>query len=308
VQEEGSQSGPILRFVNAIADVVAARHPGKWVETLAYAYSVKPPAHTRPRDNVIIRLCHEGCYFHGIERCRRGADFLSHLEEWRQLARRLFVWHYATNFHHYVAPNPNLEGLARDIKCYAARGVDGLMVQGNYQCPGGELAELRQYLTSQLMWDPERESEAIREEFCRGYYGPAADAVLEYLAVLDRAAEDPNVHAFCAWDPQETVTPEFVAAGLEVLAPARARANTAEEAGRVSRVLLPLWYMQLAYPDRYALAPADAPRLLREFKSIAAANQTTYIGEGFSGENMPRWLAKVESRGGDMSNASTAET
>ena len=290
VQEEGSQHGPILRFVNAIAKVVAEKHPDKWIETLAYAYSTKPPAHENPRDNVIIRLCHAGCYFHGFEECGLGANFATYINEWSKLTRRIFIWHYATNFAHYLAPNQNLEGLAKDIKHYAAHGVNGLMVQGDYQSPCGELAELRQYLAAQLMWDPSRDPGMIRLEFCKGYYGSAADDVLDYLRLVDAAAKDPDVHAFGAWDPKDTVSPEFVAEGLKILARARSKAETPEIANRVSKLLLPLWYMQLIYPDRYGLDPAEAGQVLRDFKAVVEANNITHVREG-GAANMASWLA-----------------
>ena len=284
VNEEDSQHGPILRFVNAIADVVAEKHPDKWVETLAYAYSTKPPAITKPRDNVIIRLCHAGCYFHGFEACGLGSNFAQHIEAWRPLTQRIFIWHYATNFAHYIAPNQNLDGLAKDIKYYAAHGVNGVMVQGDYQSPGGELAELRQYLAAQLMWDPNRDPAMIRLEFCNGYYQGAANDVLEYLSLMDDLAKRPDLHAFGAWDAQDTVPPEFVAGGLAILSRARTRADTPDVTNRVSKLLLPLWYMQLTYPDRYGLALEDGGEVLREFKSVVEANKITHAREG--GENM----------------------
>jgi hypothetical protein len=144
VAEEGSQHGPILRFVNAIADEVAKKHPDKWVETLAYAYSMKPPSITKPHKNVIIRLCHAGCFFHGFEKCGLNADFASYIEQWSKVTNRIFIWHYATNFAEYLVPNQNLAALAKDLKYYGSHGVNGVMVQCNYQGPGGELAELRQ--------------------------------------------------------------------------------------------------------------------------------------------------------------------
>ncbi|UCH34375.1 MAG: DUF4838 domain-containing protein [Armatimonadota bacterium] len=294
VNEEGSQHGPILRFVNAIADAVKEQHPEKWIETLAYAYSTKPPALTKPRDNVIIRLCHGGCYFHGFEVCGLGANLAGYVDEWRKLTRRIFIWHYATNFAHYIAPNQNLDGLARDIKFYAAHGVNGLMVQADYQSPGGELAELRQYLAAQLMWDPRRDPEMIRLEFCDGYYGAAADDVLRYLRLTDEAARRSDVHAFGAWDPQNTVTPEFVADGLRILTRARTRANSPEVANRVARLLLPLWYVQLSYPERYGLTPADGAQVVRDFRAVVEANLVTHVREG--GENMAGWLTEQEAR------------
>lgn len=294
VAEEGSQHGPILRFVNAIADVVAKKYPGKWIETLAYAYSTKPPAHEKPRPNVIIRLCHAGCFFHGFETCGLGANLTQYLDGWGKLTRRIFVWHYITNFAHYLAPNQNLDGLVKDIRYYAAHGVNGLMVQGNYQGHGGELAELRQYLSAQLMWDPSRDPAALRREFCLGYYGAAADAVLDYLALMDRAATDPNVHAFAAWDPQGTVTPAFVKQGAEILVHAQTVADTPETRNRVDKLLLSLWYMQLAFPDKYGLDKAARPELLTRVNRLVEANDIQFVREG-GVPNVPEWLKEMES-------------
>jgi len=294
VKEEGSQHGPIMRFGNAIADEVRKKYPDKWVETLAYAYSTKPSAITRPRDNVIIRLCHGGCFFHGFESCGLGANFADYIDQWSTLTRRVFIWHYITNFAHYLAPNQNLSGMVKDIQFHAAHGVNGLMVQGDYQSPGGELAELRQYLASQLMWDPKRDPNEIRREFCHGYYGAAAGDVSAFLALMDQQAADPKVHAFAAWDPKDTATPLFVAEGLKILGQAKRVADTPETANRVSKLLLPLWYMQLTYPDRYGLAPAGAAQVLREFKAVVQANAITHYCEG--GPNMTGWLAQVEAK------------
>ena len=202
VNEEGSQQGPILRFVNAIAEEVAKKHPDKWIETLAYAYSTPPPANTKPSDNVIIRLCHAGCFFHGFEACGLGAQHAVWLERWSELTDRIFIWHYGTNFRHYLGPNPNLEGLAKDIKYYAEHNVNGVMVQCNYQGHGGELAELRQYLCAQLLWDPTQDPMEIREEFCRGAYGEAWEVVMELLAKMDEFARG-DVHVFAVWEPQD---------------------------------------------------------------------------------------------------------
>jgi len=181
------------------------------------------------------------------------------------------------------------------------------MVQCNYQGAGGELAELRQYLASQLMWDPSRRPEAIRFEFCRGYYGPAADHVLAYLALMDSLSEDTNIHAFGAWDAQNTVPPSFVAEGLAILNAARAKAKDARLSNRIDKLLLPLWYMQLTYPERYGLAQKDGPALWNRFKKVVAANNITYICEGpsvregetarwSSSPGIAGWIAAMDAR------------
>ncbi len=74
VLEEGSQHGPILRFANAIAAAVTARFPGRTIETIAYQHTLATPKVTRPRDDVIVRLCQHACYFHGIDCPSLGAE------------------------------------------------------------------------------------------------------------------------------------------------------------------------------------------------------------------------------------------
>ena len=293
VNEEGSQHGPIMRFVNAIADEVAKKYPDKWIETLAYAYSMKPGAITKPRRNVIIRLCHAGCFFHGFEQCGLGANYANYINEWSKQTGRIFIWHYATNFAHYISPNPNLTSLAKDIRYYSSHNVNGLMIQGEYESPGGEMAELRQYLSAQLMWDPSLDPVEITREFCRGYYGAASVDVLAYLALMDKAAARPDVHAFAAWDPKGTVPDTFLADGLKLIERARKRALTPEQASRVDRLFLPLWYMQLTHPDLYGLDPAKAPAIVKEFRRIVKASSITRICEG--GDINP-WLVGMESR------------
>jgi hypothetical protein len=292
VKEEGSQQGTILRFVNAIADEVAKKHPDKWIETLAYAYSMNPPAITRPRDNVIIRLCHAGCFLHGFETCKQGAELATWVGQWSKLTRRIFIWHYATNFAHYLAPNPNLNGLAKDVKFYASHGVNGLMVQCNYQGPGGELAELRQYLCAQLMWDPRQDPMQIRDDFCRGYYGKAAPDVMEFLRRMDKVAEEP-VHVFAVWDPPSIVSPDFAQDALRILHRAKAADEDQTIRSRVCKLMLPFWYTMLMNPSRYGLSDQEAPALWKQARQVIEANKITFIRE--TGE-APGWVLEMDAR------------
>ena len=57
IAEEGSPMGPLLRAVNAIADAIKPEFPDVAISTLAYQHTMKPPSITKPRPNVIVRLC-----------------------------------------------------------------------------------------------------------------------------------------------------------------------------------------------------------------------------------------------------------
>ncbi|MBC7288692.1 MAG: DUF4838 domain-containing protein, partial [Armatimonadetes bacterium] len=85
-EREGSQSGPILHFVNAIADAIRKEFPNAAIDTLAYSYSRKPPKHVRPRPNVIVRLCSiECCFSHPLATCPVNASFMDDLREWSKI-------------------------------------------------------------------------------------------------------------------------------------------------------------------------------------------------------------------------------
>ncbi|MBI4890566.1 MAG: DUF4838 domain-containing protein [Acidobacteria bacterium] len=128
-EEGGKHIGPVLRFVNAVAERIEKRHPDKLIDTLAYWYTEEPPAQVRPRRNVRIRLCPIGiCTSHSFGTCPRSAYFLKNLKAWSGITNQLYIWHYNTNFSHYLLPFPDFDELAADIPLYKERGVVGLFM------------------------------------------------------------------------------------------------------------------------------------------------------------------------------------
>src|SRR5260221_2863726 len=126
-ESEGSPSGSMLLFVNAVAEAIDKEFPDKAIDTLAYQYTRKPPKTIRPRKNVIVRLCSiECCFSHPLETCEKNASFRDDLVAWSKLTDRLYVWDYATNFASYLQPLPDVGCLAKNVRFYADHGVRGL--------------------------------------------------------------------------------------------------------------------------------------------------------------------------------------
>ena len=191
-QDEGGQhSGPLLRFVNAVADEIVKTNPDKLIDTLAYWYTENPPSKVRPRPNVRIRLCPIGvCESHPYEKCPRSAYFVKNLKAWSAITNQLYIWHYNTNFSHYLAPFPDYDELAADIPLYKRNGVVGLFMEGSYPPGGGgEDAELRSYLMARLLWDPTVNVDRETNEFMQGVYGPAAKPMRAYFDLLQREVQ-----------------------------------------------------------------------------------------------------------------------
>ena len=83
--------GPLLRAVNEIARVVAAKHPQVAVDTLAYQYTQPPPTVTKPERNVIIRLCDIQSNSGAPLTDPSNAPFTTVLEGWNKLTKRIWM-------------------------------------------------------------------------------------------------------------------------------------------------------------------------------------------------------------------------
>ncbi|GMV94654.1 MAG: hypothetical protein AMXMBFR82_44320 [Candidatus Hydrogenedentota bacterium] len=249
--EEGSPSGLLVRFANAVAEDIAKEFPDVLVETLAYQYTRKAPLHAKPRENVVIRLCTIECSFaEPLATAPRNADFRRDMEAWSAIAGKLYVWDYVTNFRQYLLPHPNYQALAPNIRFFVENNCIGLFEQGDTGSSCGDFVELRAWVLAHLMWDPSRDPEALINEFLAGYYGPAAWPLRCYMDRMRDAVTRADVHFGCFQDTTAAWLRIDDLNAAEVLfdeAEAAVKGDSVLEA-RVRRARLPLTY---AWLNRY---------------------------------------------------------
>ncbi|MBO7722520.1 MAG: DUF4838 domain-containing protein, partial [Thermoguttaceae bacterium] len=199
VDENGSQSGPLITFVNDVAEAVEKEHPDVVVETLAYLSTRFAPAKARPRDNVLIRLCAIGnSFLTPVEEGGNNQSLVEQIEKWSGIAKQLFVWDYVTNFSNYMLPHPNLQVLAPNIRFYARNHAVGIYEQADSWCAAGDFVRLRCYLISKLMWNPSLDQREIENDFLTGYYSPAVGSLLrQYLDLITETAVRSDINLSC---------------------------------------------------------------------------------------------------------------
>ena len=176
-EREGSPSGSIIQFVNQVADAF----PDKTISTLAYEYGRHAPKTIKPRDNVNIMLCSIEAYRDKpLEQDPHSADFVQDVKDWGKIAKDIIIWDYVIQFNHLVSPFPNLHVLKPNLEFFVRNGVNAMFEQGNREV-GGEFAELRAYMISKLMWNPDANADTVMNDFLRGYYGAAAKPIRSYI-------------------------------------------------------------------------------------------------------------------------------
>src|SRR3984885_10429281 len=279
-EEGGAHSGPLLRYVNALAQQIEKKHPDKLIDTLAYQYTEDPPTVTRPRRNVRIRLCPIGaCEGHPYGQCPYNAYFMKNLRAWSKITDRLYIWHYNTNFAHYLLPFPDFDELATDIPMYKHHGVVGLFMEGAVTRGGGaENGELRSYVRAKLLWNVNVEANKLVDEFLDACYGNAPKPIRAYFDLTQRPARmAPNGLGRHLWIYDSPSAPylsdEFLASARELFRQAEAAADNDAVRGRLRQARIGIDYVALTRSKKFTVEgewyrPADLEGLKERWNSF----------------------------------------
>ncbi|MGI5818053.1 MAG: DUF4838 domain-containing protein [Armatimonadota bacterium] len=290
-EQDGSAAGPLLRFVNDVAERIGPDYPGVAVDTLAYQYTRRPPENVTPLPNVIVRLCSIECSFLQPLSSAANASFGDDIRGWDEICDRLYVWDYTTNFGHYILPHPNLRVLAPNIRFFVEHGVKGVFEQGAYQSPGGEFALLRAWMLGRLLWDPSQDTDALIDEFVYGYYEAAGPFIREYITTLHDEAEATDHYMRIGGNLNAPwLTLDLMGRAEELFERAEAAVSDDPEVlGRVRLARLPIryvwamrWHEFEAEARRQGIewpGPADFAMNAEEFIEVAEANEITRISE-----------------------------
>ena len=198
IKYDGSDTGPVLTFTNAIAEAVAEKYNDVSVSMLAYAGTNVPPNKTKPLDNVRISYCiyvGQGqftCSRHSVsgEDCTPGGinnvKFGKELQGWADICsnNNLDVWYYPFDCYGTGFDSPITDQIYDSMKWLISLGcVNGMM----YHCglsTGTLLQSLNAYVGSKLMWDGDMtkdEYDAVIKEWFDICYGDSADYIYPYF-------------------------------------------------------------------------------------------------------------------------------
>ena len=304
-EREGSPSGSLIHFVNAVAEEVEREFPQVLVETLAYHYTQRAPRFVRPRRNVVVRLCSIGCSFaEPLADGESNRAFRQDIEDWSRISHQLYIWDYVTNFHGYLLPHPNYHVLAPNIRYFVDRGAVGIFEQGDSGCRAGDFVRYRAWLIAHLLWNPDADEKQLTREFMTGYYGAAGPYLIQYLGLLSSAVQRSGVRLGCF----RTTTSDWLRLddlnrGMEFFAQAAAAvAHDPVLSERVRRERLPLDHVWLRRYDSLRreaqrtgaafLGPDDPDMGCEELLSLVKRHRAGRIRQGKAfpkdfGEKLP---------------------
>jgi len=124
-----------------------------------------------------------------IETAPGSVSFKKDIEGWSKICRNIMIWDYEVQFTNYLCPFPLFHTLQPNIQFFNKNGATAHFQQCN-AVHGVEFAELKTYLLSKLLWNPNADADAIINDFMKGYYGPAAPFIRQYFDLLHARARE----------------------------------------------------------------------------------------------------------------------
>ena len=285
--------GSLLSFVNAAAGEIEKEFPHVKVGTLSYWYTRQPPRTITPRPNVQIQLCSiECCLIHPIDdpNCPLNVQFCADMRRWGELSDDIAIWNYNTNFSNYLLPCPNLRVIEPNVRYFVANQARGIFMQAAGNASGAELSDLRNYIISNLLWDPTRSGASLVDEFLTLHYAEAAPPIRKYINLVHDSAEQSGLHKNCFGKASDYGIDETLArAGLNAFAEAGQLAKDGTVKQRVEKASVsayraaiePVWVLREPGDLDSELKQRMRP-LVQKFFSLCETYGVTRVSESQS--------------------------
>ena len=190
----GTPGAPYFLYLRELAQSLAKDYPDAILDFLVYrvGQTEVPPnaAFGRFPDNCAAMFAPIDNDFSKSYSHKHNVEHLKNLKGWGAIVRQLWTWYYPLPYGEW-APFAGIRRTAADLRMAYEAGLTGGTFEHDVGTRlGAGFADLLTYLISRLYCDPKADVRPIAEEFCRLYYGAAAEEMLAYMDELDRLADE----------------------------------------------------------------------------------------------------------------------
>ena len=264
-----------LGLLNEVADSVAGEHPGARIVYLAYTSTAEPPADVDVHPNLMIWYCtYWRCSSHAIHEptCEVNHGHNTMIRRWIEKGAEVVLWEYLYGMSAQCCmPYPLLSRLVEDWPHYRSIGVKGTL-----SLALREPYLLNCYLASRLAWDPQAGMEEAISDFCRAYYGRAADEMSQFFKLYEDARQHYPASSHLlpsATQARELLSGRTLVELFECLHTAVRKEQGTPEGERVAHMLGRMEYTRLCCQAQDDLDSADVETCLRHVRDLWSYNQ-----------------------------------
>lgn len=153
---------------NRVCEIVSREFPDKWIVYLAYASAARAPTTVKPHSMLLPVLTTPNAFDRWDEWMKAGADHLGHYAHHNDMIA--------------ILPKMDVYQHARRIRYAVGSGnARTFYMEAHTQWP---YADVVPHVTSELLWDPRQDVDALLDEYFRNFYGPSAEPMRDFYGVL----------------------------------------------------------------------------------------------------------------------------
>ncbi len=252
-----------------------------------------------PVENLYIRLAYTSAMYYPYDDERQPDEVKYTIVKWASICKHFWFWGYDAVYTDYISYSPTLGQAYGTVQLMRELGVQYMLMQSTQNSPNDWQANIKSYVWSKLMWNPDREVSALVNEFLEGYYGIVAPYVREMMNLFDAhfanymVKEEPDIWfwAYGTIGNEDTLTPRLLDKAVEIMEKAEKvieEDQTLSEgmkeklSERIARVkLTPKWmqlfYFSTLYPLEDSRAKLD---LAQKVLSLSVYGDIKMLNEG----------------------------
>jgi len=197
--EDGKFSDYVWGFVDRVARETYKTHPDRYIICLAYGHFMSPPKTIEKfSPNVAVMIAKNRKNYWNTN-YKNITD--NHIKKWSEKINNIYIWEYYCWYNRYLTYYKykddwgfNLLGVPifffhvtkNDLEYLKRNNVKGEFIEvDNFEWPALLCPTL--YITAKLLWDPGQDVDALLDDYCEKFYGPAA---AESMKKFFRRAEE----------------------------------------------------------------------------------------------------------------------
>lgn len=208
-----SMSNRVMTFNNIIAKKVAAEVPKLRLYSLAYSSYMEAPTRVKKiAPNLVIGLTPFAGAFSDYTKSITDPSstpnkrFLTAIRGFQKLDAVMFAREYLSNYA-WPGPLPLLWVMQDRFQEYAKSGFIGVYSE-THPCWGPQGILLYMYL--RLLWYPNLDLQQELKNYCRDFFGPAAEPMLHYYEALEKRGKGGPYLGSGGSEAQNLFTTEFL--------------------------------------------------------------------------------------------------
>ena len=218
-EEEGSQTGLLLHYINSVAREIRKEYPDVVIRTFGYSGSRTPPKKTMPESNVLIQLTDRFTVsdpFHPLS-WAQNSEMSDYFNGWGKAGVPMMLWDYwnlgGNNYYNPPRIETIINSLQEDFKYFHKLNIKALFLEASTDHVSPQnFMMLNYYVANHLMVDVNQDVPQLERQFIDGYYGPAAPTVRKwYDKIKEGVLNDPQRPNSAVVQLWSFTTPDFVA-------------------------------------------------------------------------------------------------